>query len=140
MRILWVTRDWREIALSCWFTDFPLNGLTARFAASDSLAETLELAAGHRAHWRSELSGFSYNEVSYEEIVTSGGLPAGTLTFVRNGHATPTEKSGGEREWVNSPTYAEVQNPPSRERLGRWENYEGFAPSWFERLGRIDGK
>jgi tetratricopeptide (TPR) repeat protein len=138
VRVLWVRRDWREVALSCWFTDFPLNGFTARFATLESLRKVLELAESHRSFLQDTLHPSHYHEVHYGEIVTSGALPEAAVDFVRTGRKVAETWKEGRPAFVNSPTYSEVQKAPSDQRLGRWKGYREQAPEFFERLGVLE--
>lgn len=131
-QVLWVSRDWREIALSCWFTDFPLNALTAHFQDWDHLAAVLALGSAHRNYWKTHSSPENFQEVTYEEIVTAGRLPQQAIDFCLKGeNPAPTTNKATN---INSLTYAEAIKPPTRERLGRWEHYSEFAPANFEAL------
>lgn len=137
-RFLWIQRDWREVALSCWFTDFPLNGITARFRNWEALVEIMTLASKHGQFLHNNTSPSQAHQVSYETMVTSGSLPAEAIAFSLGSQAAPVNLEAHEPEFVNSPTYAEVRKPPSPNRLGHWKNYQEFEPDAFEKLATLN--
>ncbi|YCM46079.1 sulfotransferase [Verrucomicrobiaceae bacterium 227] len=139
MRLLWVSRDWREVALSCWFTSFPLNALTASFRSWSALSEVLELASQHLKYIQEDAPAGGFHRVNYDELVSTGGLPKATLEFVSQGADLPCGRSAfAAKGFINSPTYAEAVRPPSSDRLGRWKNYYQFAPQFFDALEQLE--
>jgi tetratricopeptide (TPR) repeat protein len=124
-------RDLRDVALSCWMTDFRSMSwpsqtahIVARFQQYRRLMD----------HWSTVLPG-AINEVVYEEMVNdlegvarrlveACGLEwdAGCLQFHRN------------KRPVRTASLVQIRRPVYKTSVGRWKNYESELATLFEAL------
>ncbi|MFP6879764.1 MAG: sulfotransferase, partial [Roseibacillus sp.] len=140
-KILYASRDPRDVVLSCFFRYLPLNSVSARFLEIRTAAERtrFEIETWHR--YREVLTD-QWAEVAYEDLVSDF---AGALTPILNLLGLPWHedlthyRDQNVHKAVNSPTYAEVTQPIYGAAVGRWKNYEShLAPALevLEGLGR----
>lgn len=134
-KMIWVDRDPRDIFVSCFFTYFPLNGLTSYFRDPDSLISVIETAWRHRLYLMRECSPDNVRCISYEALIDHGGeLDTKIWSYLG---LTPPEKGETYQqkgELINSPTYADSIKPVYVTSVARWEKYEHHFPRLFERL------
>lgn len=134
-RLIHCRRDLRDVALSCWMTNFtqlrwasnPLH-IASRFAQAERLL----------AHWKRVLP-IAILEVDYETMVDD--LPSVARALVAwcgldwnpaclEFHTT--------RRPVRTPSASQVRKPVYRSSIGRWKNYEPFLRPLFAPLGSGD--
>ena len=126
LKVLIALRDPRDVVLSCYFQNIPLNAANVNFL-------TLERTAKHYSDlmdiWLSvrEWDGFSWLETRYESMVARLEEEGRRVTeFLGLGwHAEQTrfyEKSRGKQ--LYSPTYQDVTRPVYTRSVGRWQAYE----------------
>lgn len=128
LRVIIALRDPRDVVLSCYFLNIPLNQVNANFL-------TFERLAKHYADlmdvWLAvrEWEGFNWIETRYEDIVvnvhTEGGRIMEFLGLPwHENQAHFYEKSKEAR--ISSPTYHEVTQPIYSRSVGRWCAYEKY--------------
>lgn len=126
LRVLIALRDPRDVVLSCYFQNIPLNPTNANFL-------TLERVAKHYADLMDiwllvrEWEGFAWLETRYEDVVANLE-PEGRrcteflgLTW-DEAQARFHEQSG--RKQLFSPTYRDVTRPVHSRSVARWQAYE----------------
>ncbi len=127
-------RDPRDVMLSCFFQDFPLNPVTVNFL---SLHDTAVRYANTMAMWllcRENLDERKWTEVRYESLVTDVRGESEKVMMKLNlpWQATQASPELHARErGVQSPSYAAVTNPVHTKAIGRWKNYESLIAETY---------
>jgi len=126
LRVLIALRDPRDVALSCYFQNIPLNAANVNFLSLDRLAKHYADLMGIWLAVR-EWPGFAWIETRYEDIVA--GLPQEgrrvTEFLGLQWHPEQErfyEKSGSRQ--LYSPTYQDVTRPVYQRSVARWRAYE----------------
>jgi tetratricopeptide (TPR) repeat protein len=126
LRVLIALRDPRDVVLSCYFQNIPLNSTNVNFLSLDRLAKHYADLMGIWMLVR-EWVGFNWIETRYEDVVAN--LPAEgrrvTGFLGLEWHSDQErfyEKSGGKQ--LYSPTYQDVTRPVYQRSVGRWRAYE----------------
>ena len=143
-KVLFASRDPRDVVLSCFLNGFQMNALTYAFT---DLVETaacygacMKLAGIYR-----DLLPLDLREVRYETLIGDfAGELASICGFVGLDFdpAMTDVAATSARRVVRTPSAAEVRSGLSRERAGRWRAYadelapvaEALTP-WIERFG-----
>jgi hypothetical protein len=126
LRVLIALRDPRDVALSCYFQNIPLNAVNVNFLS-------LERVAKHYADlmdiWLAvrEWEGFAWMETRYEDTVADMEKEGRRITeFLglawHEQQARFYEKS--RRKQLYSPTYQDVTRPVYARSVARWRAYE----------------
>jgi hypothetical protein len=126
LKVLIALRDPRDVVLSCYFQNIPLNAVNVNFL-------TLERTAKHYGDlmdiWLTvrEWEGFAWLETRYESMVANlEGEGRRVTEFVglswHEGQARFYEKSRTKQ--LYSPTYQDVTRPVYARSVGRWRAYE----------------
>jgi hypothetical protein len=126
LRILIALRDPRDVALSCYFQNIPLNAVNVNFLS-------LERVAKHYSDlmdiWLAvkEWEGFSWIETRYEDMVEDVEKEGRRVTEFLGltwdeGQGKFYEKS--RQKQLYSPTYQDVTRPIYKRSLARWRAYE----------------
>jgi len=126
LRVIIALRDPRDVVISCYFQNLPLNVANANFIS-------LERIAKHYASlmdvWKAvrEWEGFAWMETRYEDTVADlekeGRRITEFLGFAwDDGQKRFYEHSRKKR--LYSPTYHDVTRPISARPVGRWRAYE----------------
>jgi tetratricopeptide (TPR) repeat protein len=126
LRVIVALRDPRDVVISCYFQNIPLNPFNANFL-------TLERAARHYADlmdvWLAvrKWEGFAWTETRYEDVVADlekeGRRVTGFLGLEwHEAQARFHEKSS--RKQLYSPTYHDVSQPVYTRSVARWRAYE----------------
>ena len=125
-KLIHCRRDLRDVALSCWMTDF----LEVRWACDfDLIARRIHEHERLMEHWRRVLPTRLF-EVDYEELVSD--LETGARAIVGwcglewDPSCLEFHKT---RRPVNTSSVAQVRRPIYTSSVGRWKNYrESLAP------------
>jgi hypothetical protein len=120
-------RDPRDVVLSCFFQDLPVNDVTVHF---QTLEETAMRYANTMAMWlvcRENMDEKKWIEVRYESLVTDLTGEARRVMSKLNldwqeQQQNPDAHARGKT--VVSPTYAEVSQPVHTRAIGKWKRYE----------------
>ncbi len=126
LRVIIALRDPRDVVISCYFQNIPLNPFNANFL-------TLERTARHYANlmdvWLAvrQWEGFSWIETRYEDIVADlekeGRRVTGFLGLDwHTAQAQFHEKSGQKQ--IYAPTYHDASQPVYARSVARWHCYE----------------
>jgi len=128
LRVIIAIRDPRDVVLSCYFQNLPLNNVNANFLSLERLAKHY---ADLMNVWMAvrEWDDFNWIETRYEDIVNNLGVegPRVTEFLGLKWHETQTryfENSTQKR--LYSPTYHEVTQPVYSRSVGRWRHYEKY--------------
>lgn len=126
LRVVIALRDPRDVVLSCYFQNLPLNVANANFLS-------LERAARHYASlmevWQKvrQWEGFNWIETRYEDMVSNPEKEGRRLTEFLGLTWTPEQLKFYEHcqtQRLHSPTYHEVTQPIHARPVGRWRSYE----------------
>ena len=126
LRVLIALRDPRDVVISCYFQNIPLNPYNANFLS-------LERAARHYANlmdvWLAvrQWEGFAWMETRYEDIVADLGAEGRRVTefLGLTWHEEQErfhEKSAKKRMY--SPTYHDASQPVYARSVARWRAFE----------------
>jgi tetratricopeptide (TPR) repeat protein len=126
LRVIIALRDPRDVVLSCYFQNIPLNSANVNFLSMDRLAK-------HYADLMSiwlivrEWPGFRWIETRYEDVVANLPKEGRRVTefLGLQWHSDQErfyEKSGAKQ--LYSPTYQDVTRPVYQRSVGRWRAYE----------------
>ena len=126
LRVLIALRDPRDVVLSCFFQNIPLNPVNVNFLSFERLArhysDVMDIWLAVR-----EWNGFAWLETRYEDLVASLETEGRRVTaFLGLGwheeQARFHEKS--RRKQFYSPTYQDVTRPVYARSVARWRAYE----------------
>jgi len=126
LRVIMALRDPRDVILSCYFQNIPLNPVNANYLS-------LERAAAHYANlmdvWLAvrKWEGFAWIETRYEDIVADMEKEGRRVTEFLGltwdeAQGRFHEKSG--KKQMYSPTYHDATQPVYARSVSRWRAYE----------------
>jgi tetratricopeptide (TPR) repeat protein len=125
LRVLIALRDPRDVVLSCYFQNIPLNSVNVNFL---SLERTAKHYADLMDIWLAvrEWEGFAWLESRYEDTVADVEREGRRVTEFLGlawdaGQARFYEKS--RRKQLYSPTYQDVTRPVYNRSVARWHAY-----------------
>jgi tetratricopeptide (TPR) repeat protein len=129
--LIHVRRDPRDIAFSCWMTNFR----SIRWANDpDHLAGRLWQHQRVMEYWRSVLP-VTLHEVAYEELVDNFEVEARRLVAACGLGWEPSCLQFHETARpVRTASVTQVRQPLYRRSLARWRHYEGIMDDFFARL------
>lgn len=136
IKFLIALRDPRDVVLSCYMQNLPMNQVGAAFLSLESTAaEYAALMSGWR-EVRAQLD-HPWLEVRYEDMVEDlGAVARKTLEFL--GVDWNPEVLGfdehARKKLVRSPTYVDVTQPVYKRARGRWRNYQKHLEPHLEKL------
>jgi Tfp pilus assembly protein PilF len=128
LRVLIALRDPRDVVLSCYFQNIPLNATNVNFLSFERLAkhyaDLMDIWLAVR-----EWDGFAWLEVRYEDTVAGLEKEGRRVTeFLglawHEGQAHFYEKSRTKQ--LYSPTYQDVTRPIYSRSVARWRAYEEY--------------
>jgi tetratricopeptide (TPR) repeat protein len=126
LRVLIALRDPRDVVLSCYFQNIPLNSTNVNFLSFDRLAKHYADLMGIWLAVR-EWPGFAWIETRYEDVVADLPKEGRRVTEFLGLAWHPDqeryyEKSGAKQ--LYSPTYQDVTRPVYQRSVARWRAYE----------------
>ena len=127
-------RDLRDIALSCWFTNFK----EVPWAHDqDHIASRIETYGSLMDHWRGVLpSGFSMHQVDYEEAVANlEGVSRRLLEAIELDWHPDCLEFHRTRRPVKTASQVQVRRPIYGGSVGRWKLYQSELAGLFAKLG-----
>jgi tetratricopeptide (TPR) repeat protein len=136
MKFLIALRDPRDVVLSCFMQNLPLNQTGA---ACLTLASTVGEYTALMTVWQTVKSRMAnpYLEVRYEDMVEDlESVARKTLEFL--GVLWDAKVLGfdehARQKTVRSPTYADVTQPVYKRAVGRWHNYQKYLEPHLQKL------
>jgi tetratricopeptide (TPR) repeat protein len=130
-KVVMALRDPRDIIISCYFQNFPLNAASVNFFSLEQTARYYSNSVDSWLRMR-ELGGFDWIETRYEDVVANLEAEGRRVTNFLGlpwHEAQATYYETARRKYVHSPTYNEVTKPIYNRAVGRWEHYaEAMAP------------
>jgi tetratricopeptide (TPR) repeat protein len=133
MRVLIALRDPRDVVLSCYFQNIPLNAANVNFLSLERLAKHYADLMGIWLAVR-EWPGFSWIETRYEDIVADlPGEGRRVTEFLGLQWRADQERfyEKGRAKQLYSPTYQDVTRPVYQRSVGRWHAYERYFSKVF---------
>lgn len=135
LKVIIALRDPRDVVMSCYLQNLPLNAATANFL---SLERTAKHYADLMDVWLRfrELGGFAWTEMRYQEVVAN---PEGEGRRVTEFLGLPWHPQQAEHQEIakkkilHSPTYFEASRPVYK-AVERWRHYEPALKPAQERL------
>jgi tetratricopeptide (TPR) repeat protein len=126
LRVLIALRDPRDVVLSCYLQNIPLNAANVNFLSFERLAKHYADLMGIWLAVR-EWEGFAWIETRYEDVVADMEKEGRRVTeFLglswHEEQARFYEKSG--KKQLFSPTYQDVTRPVYTRSVNRWRAYE----------------
>jgi tetratricopeptide (TPR) repeat protein len=126
LRVLIALRDPRDVLLSCYFQNIPLNSTNVNFLTFERLAKHYGDLMGIWLAVR-EWPGFAWIETRYEDVVADLPKEGRRVTEFLGLQWHPDQeqfydKSGGKQ--LYSPTYQDVTRPVYNRSVARWRAYE----------------
>jgi tetratricopeptide (TPR) repeat protein len=128
-------RDPRDVVLSCWFQNLPLNRDNANFL---TLERTAEHYAAHMDVWLQlrGRSGLNAIETRYEDTVAALPAEGARLTSHLGLTWEPQQAAWHEQQsnWIAAPTVHDAAKPLYRSAVGRWRAYARHLEPVLPRL------
>jgi tetratricopeptide (TPR) repeat protein len=136
IKFLIALRDPRDVVLSCFMQNLPLNHASAAWlslaGATGEYSDLMTVWQTVKARMRN-----SYLEIRYEDMVNDlESVARRTLNFL----GVPWDASvlgfdqHAREKVVRSPTYADVVKPVYKNAVGRWRNYQKYLEPHLEKL------
>jgi tetratricopeptide (TPR) repeat protein len=126
LRVLIALRDPRDVVLSCYFQNIPLNAINVNFLSFERLvkhyADLMEVWLAVR-QWQ----GFQWLETKYEDTVADLENEGRRVTSFLGLAWHEDQKKFYEKSLTKqhySPTYQDVTRPIYNRSVGRWRAYE----------------
>ncbi len=128
LKVLIALRDPRDVVLSCYFQNVPLNSTNVNFLSFERLAKHYADLMGIWLMVR-EWDGFAWLETRYEDTVADLAKEGRRVTeFLglawHEDQERFHEKSG--KKQLFSPTYQDVTRPVYKRSVARWHAYEKY--------------
>ena len=135
-KFLIALRDPRDVVLSCFMQNIPLNQVGAAYLSLSSAAEEYAALMGTWQAVKPRLHK-PWLEVRYEDMVEDlESVARKTLDFL--GLSWDARVLGfdehARQKMVRSPTYADVTQPVYKRAVGRWRNYQKYLEPHLEKL------
>lgn len=136
LKVIIALRDPRDVIISCYLQNLPLNPATANFLS-------LERAARHYADlmdvWLRfrELGGFDWIEMRYDDVVANPEGEGRRVTEFLGLRWHPQQAGHQEiarKKILHSPTYFEAARPVYKQAQERWPHYARALAPLQERL------
>ncbi len=136
IQLLIALRDPRDVVLSCFMQNIPLNQVGAAYLSLASASEEYLALMGVWQTVKTRLPN-PYLEVRYEDMVDDlESVAHKTLDFL--GVSWDARVLGfdehARKKLVRSPTYADVTQPVYKRAVGRWRNYQKYLEPQLEKL------
>src|ERR1051325_4134044 len=128
LRVIIALRDPRDVVLSCYFQNIPLNAVNVNFLSFERLekhySDLMDIWLAVR-----EWEGFKWSETRYESIVADlekeGRRVTEFLELAWQDEQARFYEKGRARQ-LYSPTYQDVTRPVYSRSVARWRAYEKY--------------
>ncbi|HEY3854423.1 MAG TPA: sulfotransferase [Verrucomicrobiae bacterium] len=136
LKVVIALRDPRDVILSCFFQNIPINPINANFLSLNRTVQHYENLMGIWLAVR-EWEGFSWIETRYEDTVSDLESEGRKVTeFIglkwHEGQARFYDKSGKKR--IYSPTYHDASQPVYKRSVARWNSYAKYLEPLMPKL------
>jgi tetratricopeptide (TPR) repeat protein len=137
LKIIIALRDPRDVVVSCFLQNLPLNAATANFLSIERTAKHYADLMDVWLRFR-ELGGFEWIEMHYQEVVANPEGEGRRVTEFLRLKWHPQQAGHHEiarKKILHSPTYFEAAKPLYKQAINRWPNYQAALAPVRERLG-----
>ncbi len=138
LRVLIALRDPRDVVLSCYFQNIPLNPTNVNFLSFERLAkhygDLMDIWLAVR-----EWEGFAWMETHYEDTVANLEQEGRRVTEFLGKTWHPDQAQFHEKsrqKQFYSPTYQDVTRPIYARSIARWQAYEKYLAPALPQLER----
>jgi Tfp pilus assembly protein PilF len=128
LRVIIALRDPRDVVLSCYFQNIPLNTVNVNFLSFERVAkhysDLMDIWLAVR-----EWEGFAWFETRYETIVAETEKEGRRVTEFLGLSWEPSQERFYEKsrqKQLYSPTYQDVTRPVYQRSVARWRAYEKY--------------
>jgi Sulfotransferase family len=125
LKVIIALRDPRDVVVSCYLQNLPLNPATANFLSIERTAKHYADLMDVWLRFR-ELGGFEWIEMRYHEVVANPEAEGRRVTEFLGLQWHPQQAEHrpiAGKKILHSPTYFEAAKPIYKESVGRWRNY-----------------
>ena len=125
LKVIIALRDPRDVVISCYLQNLPLNPATANFLSIERTAKHYADLMDVWLRFR-ELGGFEWIEMRYHELVANPEAEGRRVTEFLGLQWHPQQAAHREiagRKILHSPTYFEAAKPIYKQSVDRWRNY-----------------
>jgi len=136
LKVIIALRDPRDVVVSCYLQNLPLNPATANFLSIERTAIHYRDLMDVWLRFR-ELGGFDWIEMRYHEVVANPEREGRRVTEFLGLQWHPQQANHEEvasKKILHSPTYFEAARPLYKKSVDRWRNYEFALAPALERL------
>jgi tetratricopeptide (TPR) repeat protein len=129
-KIILCRRDKRDVALSCWQTNFAVIRWANNFGDISNKFRNFDRIV---KHW--EIIGISWFDLSYEDLIDDfEDTVSALLDFVGVGFESSCLDFHKAKSNVRTASLSQVRKPLYASSVGRWKNYSAFLGREFESL------
>ena len=136
LKVIIALRDPRDVVLSCYFQNLPLNPATTHFLAIERTAKHYADLMDVWLRFR-ELGGFDWIEMRYHEVVANpeaeGRRVTEFLGLQWNSQQANHQEIAGKKI-LHSPSYSEAAKPVYKQAVDRWRRYASMLEPVQKRL------
>ncbi len=128
LKVLIALRDPRDVVLSCYFQNIPLNSANVNFLTLERLAKHYSDLMGTWLAVR-EWQGFAWMETRYEDIVADMPGEGRRVTEFLGLAWNPAQErfyEANQSRQLYSPTYRDVTQPVYKRSVARWRAYAQY--------------
>lgn len=136
LKVIIALRDPRDVVLSCYLQNLPLNPATVNFLAIERTAKHYSDLMDVWMRFR-KLGGFDWIEMRYHEVVANPEGEGRRVTEFLGLQWHPQQANHQEiasKKILHSPTYFEAAKPLYKKSVDRWQHYASVLEPVKERL------
>jgi len=136
VKVIIALRDPRDVVLSCYFQNLPLNPATANFLSIERTAKHYADLMDVWLRFR-DLGGFDWIEMRYHEVVANPEAEGRRVTEFLGLQWHPQQANHQEisgKKILHSPSYSEAAKPIYKQAVDRWRRYASMLEPAQKRL------
>lgn len=125
LKVIIALRDPRDVVVSCYLQNLPLNAATVNFLSIERTAKHYGDLMDVWLRFR-DLGGFDWVEMRYHEVVANPEREGRRVTEFLGLQWHPQQMNHQEmavKRILHSPTYFEAARPLYKKSVDRWQNY-----------------
>jgi tetratricopeptide (TPR) repeat protein len=136
LKVIIALRDPRDVVVSCYLQNLPLNPATANFLSIERTAKHYADLMDVWLRFR-ELGGFDWIEMRYHEMIANPEAEGRRVTEFLGLQWHPQQANHQDiaaKKILHSPTYFEAAKPLYKKSVDRWRNYAAALEPVQQRL------
>jgi Flp pilus assembly protein TadD len=136
LKVIIALRDPRDVMVSCYLQNLPLNPATANFLSIERTAKHYADLMDVWLRFR-DLGGFDWIEMRYHEVIANPEAEGRRVTEFLGLQWHPQQANHQDmaaKKILHSPTYFEAAKPLYKRSVDRWRNYEFALAAVQQRL------